>query len=424
MAEHMAVHVCPQCGADMPVDEGYPVWCAGCDWNVAPELFVYGLGGTAERRRELAGRHGTETFEELAREGTQGLRARLTPSYVLACALALLVHALSFALLGVGVWLLVRSWGNPFAMVFGVLMVLLFLVLRPRFPKLDESVPRLGRVDAPRLFKFVDSVAAGTGTRSVDAIVVEPYVNAGVTTYGLRRRVLHLGLGLWAVLTPQQKVALLGHELGHFANGDTRYTSVVASALYTLRVWVLVLAPESWKGRLTHLLVAGLLRIPYYAARSTLTLLEKITLRGFPRREYLADDLAAEVASTEAARDLMETLLHVERIDGELRRLTDEATADAGRPGTPRLDETLWPRLADHLASVPARERERQRRVSALRWHQQDATHPPTHLRIELLDRRGPSTAKVVLDERTERAMERELRSSAKRLARAIAQDR
>ncbi|WP_043455310.1 M48 family metalloprotease [Streptomyces fulvoviolaceus] len=407
---------CPQCGAGMPVDERYPVWCTECEWNVAPELFVYGVGGTAGLRRESAGRHGTATFEELAREGTKGHRARLTPAHVLSYALALLVHGLSFALLGVGVWLLVRGWTRPLAAALGLPMALLFLVLRPRFPRLDTSLPRLGRAEAPRLFRLVDSVAREVGTRSVDVIVVDPYVNAAVTTYGLRRRVLHLGLGLWSVLPPQEKVALLGHELGHFANGDTRHGSFVGSALHTLRLWVLVLVPERWNGRFGRLLSLLVLRGPHHLAQSALTLLEKVTRRGFPRREYLADDLAAQVASTEAARDLMETLLHAEHIDGELRRLSEEAAQ-----GTGRADETLWQRLAEHLAAVPPRERERMRRVSALEWHQQDAGHPPTHRRIELLDRRGPSAPRIVLDARTSRAVERELRPAAQTLAQAVA---
>lgn len=420
MAEQVTELVCPQCGAGMPVDEGYPVWCTGCDWNMALEP---GPDGGAERRREVAGRRGTETFEELVREGAQGGGEGLTPSYVLPYAMALVVHGVSFVLLGVGVGLTIAGWGNPVVVIVGVVMVLLFLVLRPRFPRLDEVAPQLGRSDAPRLFALVDSVAAEIGTRGVDAIVVEPDVNAAVTTYGPRRRVLHLGLGLWAVLTPQQKVALLGHELGHFANGDIRHGVVVGSALHTLRLWVVVLTPERWDGRLTQLIAAGLMRIPYYLARGALTVMERVSLRGVPRREYLADDLAAEVASTEAARELMETLLHADQVDRELRRLANEATAFAGRDGAPRMDETLWPRLAAHLASIPPRERERLRRVSAWEGHRQDATHPPTHLRAELLQRRAPSTAKVVLDEGTEQAVERELRPAAKRLARVVARD-
>ncbi|MGI5459379.1 M48 family metallopeptidase [Streptomyces sp. CA-249302] len=414
MAEQTTEQTCPQCGADMPVDEGYPVWCTGCEWNVAPELFVYGLGGTAARRRELAGRHAEGTFEELAREGTQRRRAWLTASYVLSYLLAFTVHGLSLALLGAGVGLLVAGGGNPVAWVVGGALVLLFLVLLPHFPRLGSGVPRLERADAPRLFGLVDRVAREVGTRGVDVMVVDGRVNASVLTYGLRQRVLHLGLGLWAVLTPQQKVALLGHELGHFAGGDTRHGSVVGSALHTLRLWVEVLRPERWSGRFTRVLVAAPLTLPYFAAQSALSLLERVSLRGFPRREYLADDLAAEVASTEGARDLMETLLYARRIDDELHRLA----------ALPRPDETLWPRLAEHLAAVPPRERERLRRVSALEWHQQDATHPPTHLRIELLDRRGPSAAKVELDARTAKAVERELRPSARGLARAIAKER
>jgi hypothetical protein len=107
----------------------------------------------------------------------------------------------------------------------------------------------------------------------------------------------------------------------------------------------------------------------------------KVSSRGVPRREYLADDLAAEVASIEAARELMESLLHAGQVDRELRLLANEATAFAGRESAPSKDETLWPRLAGHLASIPPRERERLRRISAWGGHRQDATHPPTRLR-------------------------------------------
>lgn len=396
----------------MPADEGYPAWCAACDWNVAPELFVYGVGGTATLRRELAGRHGTDVFEELARDGTQGRRVRLTPAHLASYALGLLVHASSLALLAAGAALIVLGWPQPFALAAGGVLVLLFPFLRPRVPRLGSGPTRLRRADAPRLFRLIDSVAAELGTRSVDVVVVDPWFNAAVGSYGIRRRVLHLGLGLWYVLTPQQRVALLGHELGHFAGGDTRHGLTVGTALNTLRVWEYLLRPE--RGR--YRAVRALLTVPHHTAQSVLRLLDRLSVHGFPRREYLADDVAARIASTEAALGLIETLLHAERVEEELRRLAADGEA-------PR-DERLWALLAEHVAAVPARERERLRRISELTWHHVDDTHPPTHLRMALLDRRGPGEPAVVCDDRTVRAVERELRPVARRLARAVAEDR
>ncbi|MCF3134117.1 M48 family metallopeptidase [Streptomyces olivochromogenes] len=400
---------CPQCGAPQPVDEGYPAWCAACDWNVAPELFVYGVGGTATLRRELAGRGAAAVFEELARDGTAGRRPRLTAAHVASYALALLVHGSSLVLLALGAWLIARGWPNPLAVVAGAVPVLLFSVLRPRIPRLTTALPRLHRADAPRLFRLVDAVAGELGTRGVDVVVVDPWCNAAVTSYGVRRRVLRLGLGLWYVLTPQQRVALLGHELGHFANGDTRHGLTVGTALHTLQVWEYLLRPE----RARHRPVRALLTVPHHAARSALRLLDRLAVHGFPRREYLADDLAARVASTEAALGLTETLLHAGRVEDELRRLAREG-------GAPH-DERLWSLLADKVAAVPARERERLRRVSELTWTQVDDTHPPTHLRLALLDRRGPGAPGVVCDAPTARAVERELWPAARSLARAVA---
>lgn len=361
-------------------------------------------------------------LEHVDRGGERDGRPGVTPVHVLSYTLAVLVHGFSVVLLAGGVWLLVQGWPNPFLIFFGVLLVGLFLVLRPRFPQLDQSLPQLTRGETPRLYSLVDSVAAAIGTRSVDTIVIDADVNASVVSYGLRGRALTIGLGLWSVLTPQQQVALLGHELGHFANGDTRHGHVVGSALHTLRVWVVVPRPERWDGRLTQLLAVALMRIPYYAALGALKLLEKVSLRGGPHREYLADELAARIASTEAARQLMETLLFTDRIEVELRRLSNEARAFAGRPDAPRMDETLWPRLADHLASAPAHDRERRRAESELAGHRQDDTHPPTHLRIERLSLRDPCEPRVVLDEENAAAIREELRPAAKRLARRVAQ--
>ncbi|MET7682125.1 M48 family metallopeptidase [Streptomyces sp. NPDC005423] len=393
----------------MPDDEGYPAWCDACDWNVAPGLFPHHTDGPDTTWAELAPATGTETgtavFEELVRTGTEARRARLSPTRLASYGLALLVHGLSPAVLAAGLALLARNWPHPRAAATGAALALLSPLLRPRHPRLTTTMPRLRRPDAPRLFRLLDAVAGELGTRGVDEIVLDPFFNAAVTSYGVRRRVLHLGLGLWYVLTPQQRVALFGHELGHFANGDTRHGLTVGTALHTLRTWAHLLRPERRRHR-----AAGLpLVLPHRVVQWALGLLNRLSLHGFPRREYLADDLAARVASTEAALGLAEMLLHAQNVEEELGRLATDEEA----PG----DERLWSCLAEYAAAVPPREHQRLRRVSELTWQHLDTTHPPTHLRMALLGRRGPSASRVVCDARTARAVERELRPAARRLA-------
>ncbi|MFF5494967.1 M48 family metallopeptidase [Streptomyces aquilus] len=66
----------------------------------------------------------------------------------------------------------------------------------------------MSRSAAPELYAPVDEVAAALGTRSVDVIALDARTNASVTHLGVRRRVLTLGLPLWEVLSPQERIAL------------------------------------------------------------------------------------------------------------------------------------------------------------------------------------------------------------------------
>lgn len=61
--------------------------------------------------------------------------------------------------------------------------------------------------------------------------------NASAATVGLRRtRVLMIGLPLFLCLRPQERVALLGHEMGHFADGDLRTSLLTRPALETFGI--------------------------------------------------------------------------------------------------------------------------------------------------------------------------------------------
>ncbi|MFF9179073.1 M48 family metallopeptidase [Streptomyces sp. NPDC014793] len=413
---------CPECGTEIRGDSRFAIWCAACDWNVDPEKPQPDGGPLDRAERALARRHGERLLDEMM--SGQALRPRRDASAVAATVLALLVHGVTLALAVLGVWCVVAGWGGV-GVVAGAVLLVLFWALAPRVRRLPDDRPVLFRSDAPELFALVDEVAHAVGTRSVHAIVVDGSINAAVTTYGVRgRRLLVLGMPLWEILTPEERIALLGHELAHYANGDTRNGFVVGTAVRTLALWHHTLQPLPDPSGI-ELAVNALYVLPRLLVRGLLVLLVRLTSRAGTRAEYLADRLAARTASTQAAVDLMDRLLITDSLAVLLRSEANRAAlggSRSAREAKARADE-LWGLLTAFAASIPEHEYERQRRAGARRGHQIDATHPPTHLRRACL-LAGESLPAVVppQDHRNER-IATELAAARTEAARRLLRD-
>ncbi|WP_432027965.1 M48 family metallopeptidase [Streptomyces sp. 1222.5] len=416
------VQPCPRCGADIRGDGRFSPWCVRCEWNVDPDGPEERPGRLERVRRALARRHGEQLLAEVSAGGE--LRARRDASSVLAGVIALAVHGLTLALAAAGTCCVIRYWGEP-ALVLGVVLLTLAFALRPRPLGVPEDAPLLRRADAPGLFALVDEVARAAGTRGVDVIAVDGRVNASVLTYGLRgRRLLTLGLPLWEILSPQERIALLGHELGHYANGDTRQGLVVGTAYRSLYTWRYVMAPLP-DPTLIRTVANALLAVLSWLVRGVMMLLDRLTMRASQRAEYLADRTAARAGSTEAAVRLLDRLLLSDAVVTTLSREINAAARGGARSGS-RGDARangLWEHLVADLDSVPERERERLRRVGALRGHSVDDTHPPTHLRQQCLLVGEPVPATVTCDEETTRAIAAELAAARRKVARQILRD-
>ncbi|MER5779572.1 M48 family metallopeptidase [Streptomyces sp. NPDC002039] len=421
-----AVRRCPECGAPVPVDEIYVEWCAACDWNVDPGAPDPEPGRVAAFRRRLAHTHGEQLAAELEQVADAGGPRGRSAWSVLAQGVSVLVHSLTALLVVGGVLLIVLGWETGVQPVVGAVSLGVAAVLRPRPGRLPKDGPVLYRADAPELFGLVDEVARALGTAGVHAVVVEPTPNAAVTTYGLRqRRVLYLGLGLWEILGPQERVALLGHELGHFANGDTRRSRLTAGALHSLSVWYYVLGPTPPAGLLDRF-VNAFVFLPRCAVLGLLRLLDALTMRASQHAEYLADTSAARVGSSVAAVALMDRLLIAGSVDAALRRESVAAGMRGGRAGRQAREDAeqgLWERVAARFAAVPEREYERLRRVAARRGHSVDSTHPPTHLRRRLVAADGPHPALVSFTGRREAAVGAELAAARAVVARQVVRD-
>ncbi|WP_240111708.1 M48 family metallopeptidase [Streptomyces sp. MUM 203J] len=395
------------------------MWCAACDWNVDPAQPEEEPGRLQRLRRALAQQHGERLLAEVTADGN--LRPHWDTPTVLAYAIALVVHALTAALVVGGTLLVVLGWGTALP-VLGAFLLAMACLMRPRFPRLPGDVPVLFRQDAPRLFALIDEVAAVVGTRGVDAVAVTADVNASVTTYGVRgRRVLTLGLGLWEIITPQERIALLGHELGHYSNGDTRRGLILWHTMNSLDNWRDLLA-RIHNPNPIEVFVNLVYAVPRGLLLGLLMLLDQLTLRASQRSEYLSDMSAGRAGSTEAAVGLMDRLLVAASAESVLLRESNaRQVVRRGGTGTPEdPPQALWDRLRAHVESIPESEYERQRRAGVLRGHSVDDTHPPTHLRRTRLLTAPALPPAVATDTARESAITSELAAPRATIARAV----
>lgn len=129
---------------------------------------------------------------------------------VIAAAVVGMVWATAHAT-GVVAWVLV---------VIGWLVLAALLIPRP--VPLPDDVTVLDRSTTPHLHQVVAHLAAAVGTPTPERIGVDTSFNAYVGRFGWRGKdTLVLGLPFWAASTWDERLGVMGHELGHLAGRDT-----------------------------------------------------------------------------------------------------------------------------------------------------------------------------------------------------------
>lgn len=223
---------------------------------------------------------------------------------------------------------------------------------------------------------------------------------------------MEIGYPLWLILTPQERVALLAHELAHSRNGDARHGLVVGSALHSLHE-LRVVTSFGWQpgGGVSALITACLLAILGVPVRALIFLLELLLNRSSQHAEYRADEMQAQVAGSAAAVSLLDVLIT------RTHSVSDFLASSTVAVGT----GNLWAALRSHLDAVAETELERHREFARAERTGVDTTHPPTYLRIRRV-LALPYLAPRVSAERWEQ-IEEELNKAAGRVARRLRED-
>ena len=343
-----------------------------------------------------------------------------------------LVNLVTLALLAAAILTLLASGPLAVRLLVALFLVGIFLVVQPvrRKRALPAGVV-LDREAAPALFGLLDKVAAAAGSRPVRQVLVSGRYNAAYLKDRRRRPTVEIGVPLWVVLSPQERVAMLGHEIGHRVNGDLRDKAFVAYALTSLQNWIgLVRSPgatpwrqQAMSRRRTRSTGHGLVGLaemvlPVLLFPLTLllgllgTTLNLLAMRQGQRCEYRADEVGARVAGTNAAAGVADKLLIADACRLELRQVVRF-----------RSSQNPWQALSAFVEALPETEWDRLRRQARKSLHRIDRTHPPTALRADYLKALPPSEPKVAVDANLMQVINQELNGAAERVTTRLRAD-
>ena len=346
-------------------------------------------------------------FDELYGGGPERMKPRVTVGIVIANIIALLVHVVSFAMFIGGIVMILYVWPAWMGVIIGAALAIAGWFLLPDLGKLPDDV--ITREQAPALYALTDEVATALGTKPVDVIALSPDPNASFGRVGRSgTSVLTLGLSLWRILPPKERVALIAHELAHQENGDTRRSFLVGHALTALNGWYHVLSQESpddlaYAERIGAIFTDALAAI----VQGITSLLLRFFWSESQRAEYLADHLGSRVSGTDAFIATNDRLL---RLSAYPQALLD---ATMKTPARNPDYAAIFDRFALLLDEVsPERIDAADARADK---HREDATHPPTAWRSDMLYRFA-CPPKVTLGDATSEAIDKELMPFADRL--------
>lgn len=321
-----------------------------------------------------------------------------------AVTVAVVVHLFTVGCALVGLWL-IFGMGTVFPILAGIALLGLAVLMRPRLGRLTRHERVVDPAQAPRLYGLANRVATGLGARPVSRIVLVPAYTAALGAYGLRRRtVLFIGYPLWNLLGPQERIALLGHEIGHSVNGDLRRGLLIGSSLRSLAELHSAMRPTRIVGvqdggvvALAQAISDGLMWLLSWPILGLFMVQERLLAVSGQRSEYYADHLAAQVAGSSATRSTLAML----RLAGPCMRALNTSVI--------RRDPDIWAASRTWLTTLTEAERAE---MSARADAQQggiDATHPPTRLRISAIDSRTYTGETLSSDQAETAAIDAEL---------------
>jgi heat shock protein HtpX len=321
----------------------------------------------------LARRLGAQVFEQALREKDRVTKSGMGPALLSAQSFSLLILATPVLVGVLGVAIIIFDFPNLLTLLVGGTLIALGWCLWPRRHKNDQKT--YYRADLPEMFALLDQISAKLGGPKIDGVHVFADYNAYFTEY--RRpdeRILGIGMLLWETLTPQERVAVIAHELGHSVNEDPARTDILSKALNTLGQWRSVLYYDQLDTGFMVIFLSflyGSLNLILDAIEGVLT---KLLFWESQTAEYRADRSAIEIAGPSACITLLEKITLGGLMEKQALEMHITDQTNGGE---------LLTRMSGAIVNADPEERSKLIHESLQEDHTIDATHPPTKFRIK-----------------------------------------
>lgn len=414
--------LCPNCQVSLVTEADETPWCERCEWNLdfaQPDPDRGPVGRMLDRWAFRVGfASNRRLFKEISSRPIR--RPEITPAFLLLLGVSLLLIGIFVSAIVSGIFLVID--GILPLKLLGLLLLALAFFFRPRLGRLKyfhDQYDEITRGTAPHLFALLDRAADALGARRLDHVFVGPEWNASASVVGLRRRkVLVLGLPLWVSARPQERVFLLGHELGHFVNRDVRRGLLTQPACTMFANLADLVRPDKAGGlhlddhlgfgllsKLANMIATPFLWTLTYALFLIHIGLTMLAARDGQRAEYYADALAIELAGTKAS-----TFLDL---------LNDSFLTVVGARARGNHGFADWHTAVEQARVVQTERLGRLRQVSQ-RWEASPfSEHPPYGLRHRMLSTAPYVDPKIVLTEEEAKQIDAELAKYEKATARS-----
>jgi len=252
------------------------------------------------------------------------------------------------------------------------------ILLKPVPLEFNEPLARPATAqEAPELWQAVRGAAARLETAPPDHILVGLKTNFYVTELAVKHgsgrsegRTLYVSLPIMRRLPPEEVLAFIGHELGHFIGADTRVTREFYPLHLKANATVMTLARSGWVGW-TSVHQLAFFNWCFGAA-------ERATSR---ERELKADAVAARLTSPDAAARAL-VRFHI---------FTEAIRLGVAGKGAQRIENPMEASLSDILQGSLLRSDAFWNQLFEAHTPHPLDSHPPLNVRLESLGR--PMTA-------------------------------